>query len=64
MDPKDNLEVKVAFMDDLLNSLNHTVFQQQRHIEALSKRIEILAKQVEDLRDANVKPSEQPPPHY
>ncbi len=38
------LEVKLAFAEDLLDSLNQTVFRQQ-------ERIELLERQLRELRD-------------
>ena len=59
------LEAKLAFAEDLLETLNHTVFRQQ-------ERIEQLERTVRDLRTlvAEALPNEQRslrdeiPPHY
>jgi SlyX protein len=59
------LEVKLAFAEDLLDTLNRTVFRQQ-------ERIELLERQVRDLRALVMQslPAEQRslrdelPPHY
>jgi SlyX protein len=59
------LEVKLAFAEDLLDSLNQTVFRQQ-------ERIELLERQLRELRDLVLQslPAEQRslrdeiPPHY
>ena len=52
-------------MDDLINSLNETVYQQQRQIDRLHSRIETMSKQLKNLKEANNDSSEDPPPpHY
>jgi SlyX protein len=59
------LEVKLAFAEDLLDTLNRTVFRQQ-------ERIELLERTVRDLRTLVLQalPAEQRslrdeiPPHY
>lgn len=59
------LEVKLAFAEDLLETLNRTVFRQQ-------ERLELLERQVRDLRQLALQalPAEQRnlrdeiPPHY
>lgn len=65
MSASEDLEVKIAFMDDLINSLNETVYQQQRQIDRLHSRIETMSKQLKNLKEANNDSSEDPPPpHY
>jgi SlyX protein len=59
------LEVKLAFAEELLDTLNQTVFRQQ-------ERIELLERQLRELRDLVLQslPAEQRslrdeiPPHY
>jgi len=61
----DALEVKLAFLDDLLESLNHTVYRQQQQIEQLVQAVAALRQQLRaspegergDARD-------EIPPHY
>lgn len=64
MESTDDLEIKIAFMDDLLVAVNQTVYQQQNQIEALTKKVENLAKQLEEFKQPEAKSSESPPPHY
>lgn len=64
MESKEDLEIKVAFMDDLLTALNQSVYQQHQQIEALNKKIENLAKQLQALKQPEDEASESPPPHY
>lgn len=59
------LEVKLAFAEDLLETLNRTIYRQQEHIERLQR-------EVTDLRNLLLQslPTEQRslrdeiPPHY
>lgn len=61
-----NLEVKVAFQDDLLESLNQVVAQQQREIDLLQGEIRMLYDQLKSLQPSLIALSadEAPPPHY
>lgn len=61
-----NLEVKVAFQDDLLESLNRIVAQQQREIDLLQGEIRVLYDQLKSLQPSLIAtPAEEPPPpHY
>jgi SlyX protein len=60
-----DLEIKASFMEDLLEQLNQTIFQQQQHIDALIREVSQLRQQTPDggsggfssLRD-------ELPPHY
>ncbi|MEL0027260.1 MAG: SlyX family protein [Perlucidibaca sp.] len=61
-----NLEVKVAFQDDLLESLNQVVAQQQRQIDLLQGEIRMLYDQLKSLQPSLIATAveEPPPPHY
>lgn len=59
------LEVKLGFADDLLETLNRTVFRQQEQIDQLARALAGLRQQVR----AGVGPSpgdprDEIPPHY
>jgi len=59
------LEVKLAFAEDLLETLNHTVFRQQEEIERLRADLVGLARQVREWAPAErLDPREERPPHY
>jgi SlyX protein len=59
------LEAKMSFAEDLIDSLNQTVFRQQEKIDLLERQIRLLHQQIlalqpdeeRDLRD-------EIPPHY
>lgn len=61
-----NLESKVAFQDDLLESLNSTVARQQQEIDLLQAQLQLLYDQLRSLAPSNIAPTavEERPPHY
>ena len=62
----DELESRVAFQDDLIESLNEIVARQDREILLLSKRVVDLESKVEDIAAAAPAAGDgyEPPPHY
>ncbi|HMU86237.1 MAG TPA: SlyX family protein [Agitococcus sp.] len=60
------LECKQAFQEDLLETLNKIVVEQQQHIDILQEQIRILYYQIKSLQPSNVADlaDETPPPHY
>lgn len=59
------LEEKLCFAEDLLETLNQTVYRQQQTIEALSGEVRALRQQV--LSSLPAEPSslrDEIPPHY
>lgn len=61
-----NLETKVAFQDDLLESLNRIVAAQQQEIDLLQQQVQMLYDQLRSLSPSNVAlvAEEERPPHY
>lgn len=61
-----NLETKVAFQDDLLESLNQTVAEQQQQIDLLQRQLRMLYDQLRTLAPSNMAAvtEEERPPHY
>ncbi|MCC2639218.1 MAG: SlyX family protein [Moraxellaceae bacterium] len=62
-----NLETKVAFQDDLVESLNGIVAAQQQQIELLQQQVQILYDQLRSLSPSNIESAggeEERPPHY
>jgi len=61
----DNLEAKLAFAEDMIESLNLTVFRQQEQLDLMQQQMRLLHEQLKaispkeerDLRD-------EIPPHY
>lgn len=60
------LEIKLAFQEDLLETLNVTVARQQQRIDQLQEQFRALYQQVQGgastAADAN--PQHEIPPHY
>jgi len=63
----DELESRLAFQDDLIESLNEVVARQDREIALLTQRLADLTGKFEDLA-ASAAPAagtgHEPPPHY
>lgn len=63
----DDLETRLAWQDDLLDSLNETVAAQQKRIAELERHLELLGSRYRDLRETLEHldpPEDAPPPHY
>jgi SlyX protein len=66
MEPRiTELEIKLAYAEDLLDGLNHTVYRQQERIERLERELRqlrelVIASQPNDQGD----PRDEIPPHY
>jgi SlyX protein len=59
------LEVKIAFQDDLLDTLNLTVTRQQQQIDLLQQQIRMLYQQMRNVAPGDDSPSQHEiPPHY
>ncbi|MGT2432610.1 SlyX family protein [Cupriavidus basilensis] len=67
MDPRlTELEIKVAFQDDLLDSLNLAVARQQRQIDLLQEQLQALYQQMRSSGTGGTEggPQHEIPPHY
>ena len=59
------LEIKVTRQDDLLDTLNQTVYRQQKQIDELEALCTALVRHIKDMRDDSAAaPSNEKPPHY
>ena len=59
------LETKLAFAEDLLDTLNQTVARQQSQIDLLQEQLRLLHRQLQDVRpDETRTPRDEIPPHY
>lgn len=60
------LETKLAFAEDLLETLNQTVIRQQAQIDLLQQQLRLLHQQLQDALpdDAGRSPRDEIPPHY
>jgi SlyX protein len=59
------LETKLAFAEDLLETLNQTVARQQGQIDSLQQQLRLLHQQLKDAQpDDTTNPRDEIPPHY
>ena len=57
-------EIKLAHQEDLVETLNRTVYEQGRRIDQLESLVKQLADHVRNLREAGQQPLNERPPHY
>ena len=58
------IEIKLAHQENLVDSLNQTIYEQGRRIDQLEAMVAKLAEHVRTLRDAGQGPVNERPPHY
>lgn len=59
------LEIKASFTEDLVEQLNHTIFQQQQQIDALIRDVSQLRQQTPDGGTGGFRSlRDELPPHY
>ena len=59
------LETKLAFTEDLLETLNQTVIRQQRQLDSMQQQLRLLHQRLQDaLPDEARTPRDEIPPHY
>ena len=59
-----DIEIKLAHQENLVESLNQTIYEQGRRIDQLEAMVAKLADHVRTLRDAGQGPVHEKPPHY
>jgi SlyX protein len=59
-----DIEIKLAQQEDLVDSLNTTVYQQARRIDQLEAMVQKLAEHLRGLQEAGQNPTNDRPPHY
>jgi len=60
-----DLESRLAFQDDALQTLSDVVYEQERLIERLRLQMQVLLRRLEDLQgQVGIAEDEAPPPHY
>ena len=62
----DELETRLAFQDDVINTLSEQVAKQEMDIRELWNAKRLLHNQLKDVSPSNMKLEEEetPPPHY
>lgn len=59
-----DLETRLAFQDDTLQTLNDVLVSQQADIERLQAQLQVLAKRLAEMQEGGIEEDEAPPPHY
>lgn len=62
----DNLEMRIAYQDEVIDTLNKTVIEQWAKLDEALARIKLLEARVREVQVSAIRdPSEEtPPPHY
>ncbi|WP_428242179.1 SlyX family protein [Gynuella sp.] len=61
----EELEVKIAFQEQMIETLNETVISQAEELKYLKSAITLLSKKFKQLDlDNNIESESSPPPHY
>jgi len=60
----DELESRLAFQDDTIETLNATVTAQWLKIDALTRQVAALNDRLRETEASMPKPASEPPPHY
>lgn len=62
----DELEMRLAFQDDVINTLSEQMAKQELDMRELWEAKRLLQKQLRDVSPSNIKSEqdETPPPHY
>ncbi|MBD1583571.1 SlyX family protein [Pseudoalteromonas sp. S16_S37] len=60
------LEAKVAFQDDTIETLNDELKMHQQRLAKMQRQIELLGEKIKESREEGLMPQHQepPPPHY
>ena len=60
------LEAKVAFQDDTIETLNEELQSHQKHLAKMQRQIELLGEKIKEGQEQGLMPlqKEPPPPHY
>jgi SlyX protein len=59
----DELEARLMFQDDTIETLNATITAQWHQIDALTRQVAALSDRLREA-EAMPKPANEPPPHY
>lgn len=61
----EELETKLAFAEDLIETLNQTAIRQQKQMDSLQEQLRLLHREMRDSRpDESTSLREEIPPHY
>jgi SlyX protein len=60
----DALEMRVAYQDDTLETLNETIAAQWKQIDALTRQLAELRERLQEAESSAAAPTNERPPHY
>ena len=62
----EQLEMKVAFHEDNIETLNNEIFEQQRKLQLLTEQVAMLVTKLKEAEPNQLASEEEemPPPHY
>ncbi len=61
----EELETKLAFAEDLIETLNQTAIRQQKQMDSLQEQLRLLHREMRDNRtEESTSLREEIPPHY
>jgi SlyX protein len=60
----DALEVRLAYQDETIETLNQTITAQWQQIDALTRRVAELREQLQEAASSAGGPASERPPHY
>lgn len=59
-----DIEIKLAHAEDMVESLNHRIYEQQKQIDKLEATLTALAQHIRDNAQSQQTPINERPPHY
>ena len=60
----DALEMRIAYQDDTIETLNQTITAQWKQIDMLTRKIAELGERLQETETNAPGPANEPPPHY
>ena len=60
----DALEMRIAYQDDTIETLNQTITAQWKQIDALTRQIAQLNERLQEAETNSPGPANERPPHY
>lgn len=58
------VEIKLAHLEAAHETLNNVIIEQQRRITLLENQLALLKQHLQQLRDSDIDPKFEKPPHY
>ncbi|GAB2857734.1 SlyX family protein [Pseudoduganella ginsengisoli] len=59
-----DIEIKLAHAEDMVDSLNQRIYEQQKQIDKLEVMLNALAQHIRDNAQSQQTPLNERPPHY